>query len=469
MRPSRLLRVWRVCLGVVGGLAVGAATASAADALRLVRLSPPSGDILGTWGESDWHTQAGAYIEAEFEYHMDSVPLAAVNWWPRGLHSMYSYGWRTFGPGSGRFTVRFTRNCIGETKPTAPIISDELTYDMAEQIATGSSRVLASGAQPASWRFICPDRRLPDLAVQMAAPTVIAPGEPLPADVAVIVRNRGGSTAPGTIDVTDPANGYMVDLVLSTDEIVPEGAAVVSTTFREDALILGGRVSRTHDLAAGALSAYPLAGMFIPADTPPGLYFLCARVDPWGRVRESNERNNVACAPVQVGSLDPVWIDFERVHEPGAVPGADATNLYARLGVTFPSHPRIIDGVPISSGFQSLMQGDDGPRPPRTCGALEIALHPSLHARRVQFEARNLGFIGIPVRVATTARDADGAIVARDVRVNESRLGALRPFELIRLRIEPPARDIRTVTLEYNTCPPNVVIDNLSVNLRPRP
>jgi len=56
----------------------------------------------------------------------------------------------------------------------------------------------------------------------------------------------------------------------------------------------GGRVSRTADLAPGAFRQYAV-GAGIPADTPPGDYFLCATVDPGGAVPESNEGNNTTC------------------------------------------------------------------------------------------------------------------------------------------------------------------------------
>ena len=38
---------------------------------------------------------------------------------------------------------------------------------------------------------------------------------------------------------------------------------------------------------------------------------------------------------------DTVTIDFESSGHPGAVPGADATNLYIAQGVRFPSRPTI--------------------------------------------------------------------------------------------------------------------------------
>jgi hypothetical protein len=103
----------------------------------------------------------------------------------------------------------------------------------------------------------------------------------------------------------------MIDLVLSRDITMPEGWAQLPSppgeTFEEDGLLHGGRVSRTPDVPAKSsveLSADPpinsCAGGIIPSQTPPGLYFICARIDPGNEVEESNEDNNVSWLEVQV-------------------------------------------------------------------------------------------------------------------------------------------------------------------------
>ena len=162
-----------------------------------------------------------------------------------------------------------------------------------------------------------------------------------------------------------------------------------------------------------------------------------------------------------------VLIDFERRSDPPAEPWADAIEIYRALGVTFPSHPTILPNAALSSGFQSLIQTDPrGPRPERRCGPLEIALAPELRAGRISFEARNVGFIGIPVQITVTGRDAGGTVVARVTRVSESRLGRLQPVEMIDLEAGAAAADLVRVTVEYGSCPPQVVIDNLLVSAR---
>jgi hypothetical protein len=45
-------------------------------------------------------------------------------------------------------------------------------------------------------------------------------------------------------------------------------------------------------------------GGIIPVQTPPGLYYLCARVDPADDVAEAIEDNNATC--VQVSVISPL-------------------------------------------------------------------------------------------------------------------------------------------------------------------
>ncbi len=105
----------------------------------------------------------------------------------------------------------------------------------------------------------------------------------------------------------------MIDLVLSTDTKVPEGFAKpadqVGAIFEEDALLVGGRVSRTPDIPAmGSIilsTASPVSsdvGGIIPLQTPPGSYYLCARIDPGGAIQETDETNNLTCLEVTVGN-----------------------------------------------------------------------------------------------------------------------------------------------------------------------
>lgn len=142
-------------------------------------------------------------------------------------------------------------------------------------------------------------RRRPDLIVRnlSAGPSTVAPGANL--NVKALIRNNGNATAPGTAS----GNGYMVDITLGTDTNTPPGFATYSPNYSEDVLLKGGRFSNTTDLAPGTMKSYGDANNQIPSDTPPGNYYVCARVDPGGEVAESNEGNNTRCVRITVRRL----------------------------------------------------------------------------------------------------------------------------------------------------------------------
>jgi hypothetical protein len=129
-------------------------------------------------------------------------------------------------------------------------------------------------------------------------------GDEVKDTVKITVSNKGSGKALGTQDAG--ANGYMVDLILSTDKNVPVQFATLPNpyTFKEDMLLKGGRLSNTDTLAPGASRVYsvatppPIAGL-IPPGTPSKVY-LCAVVDPGKKINESNENNNVDFRPISI-------------------------------------------------------------------------------------------------------------------------------------------------------------------------
>jgi hypothetical protein len=146
---------------------------------------------------------------------------------------------------------------------------------------------------------------MPDLVVVIRSPRMANAGDEIGLAINIRARNRGLAAAlgtPGPIDPTRPA-GYMIDVVLSTNALLPDGFANPSANFVEDMLLRGGRISRTADLAPGAIRGYPV-GATIPADTPTGWYFLCARIDPGSKVAESKEHNNTACYPIHIRGVN---------------------------------------------------------------------------------------------------------------------------------------------------------------------
>lgn len=137
----------------------------------------------------------------------------------------------------------------------------------------------------------------PDLVVEVSSPASAVAGSDV--EVPAKVRNNGGGPASGTVSAS--SNGYMVDIVLSSDTNVPDGWATYSPTYKEDVLLKGGRISNTDDLAPGDEKLYQYS-YGTPADTPAGDYYICARIDPGKKVAESDEGNNVSCTPIRINS-----------------------------------------------------------------------------------------------------------------------------------------------------------------------
>ena len=173
--------------------------------------------------------------------------------------------------------------------------------------------VLALTAASLSGGASFSDSPLPDLVANITGPSSAEAGDPLAREVSVTVRNLGDQAAPGTIspDGRVNADGYFVELVLSSDKSVAVRPATFSAGFMEDMLLKGGRVSRTNDVASStSLMVWdPTTAqeddLQIPNDTSSGNYFICAVVDPSGTVDEEDESNNVDCAAITIDGVDP--------------------------------------------------------------------------------------------------------------------------------------------------------------------
>ncbi|MDX1502883.1 MAG: CARDB domain-containing protein [Thermoanaerobaculia bacterium] len=139
----------------------------------------------------------------------------------------------------------------------------------------------------------------PDLTVNVDARSAYQDEEDVRGTVFANVENVGSAAAAGTASAG--ASGYMVDLVLSTDGTVPVAFATVPSpyVFQDDMLLVGGRISNTVDLAAGASHNYDGHGGKLPPGTPTGSY-LCAVVDPNNVIAESDETNNTSCVQFKV-------------------------------------------------------------------------------------------------------------------------------------------------------------------------
>lgn len=145
------------------------------------------------------------------------------------------------------------------------------------------------------------ERLTADLVVTVSTANSIEPGEDL-SPIEVRVKNIGNTRALGSESAG--AEGYFVDLVLSSDTEVPKGFASFSPNYSEDVLLLGGRLSNTPDLKPGEEFVFTTSAG-IPTDTPDGNYFIAAQIDSGQKVPESNEKNNVSFSPLQIASNPP--------------------------------------------------------------------------------------------------------------------------------------------------------------------
>ncbi len=313
-------------------------------------------------------------------------------------------------------------------------------------------------------------------------------GQPFNLQTGYTVENQG--TAPAEHE----SNIVQVDWVLSTDEIVPPGGARITAGYAEDALLPGGRDQVELPIGPGDSV---VSELFVPnnlsihADTPPGVYYLCAYVDPFDIIAENSETNNVTCHTIIVDSTidgTPFCLDFEEEHHSDsdfdasthihAVPETDAINLYSTKGIWFTSNPKITFNPVLSDRFQALVQGDiEAARPETTCGTLEFHLSNELSADQVSLEARNVGFIPFPVHIEGLAygrKNGEEIEVDRFDFTSQSSLGDLSTMVEVTLESdldgdatadppELPEPPISRVTLDYLTCPPLTMVDNLCV------
>lgn len=157
-----------------------------------------------------------------------------------------------------------------------------------------------------------------DLKIRIKCPGKATAGQDLKQTINVYVTNTGNAAA----------KNFPVDLIISKNASAPMQYAVYSATFKEDALLLGGR-EFVAALAPGQTKAVKLYGKNrIPADTPTGMYFLGAIVDAGNKVREINERNNMDFCRIKVkGSVpvteepEPCGISFTSMSKNSGYPG----------------------------------------------------------------------------------------------------------------------------------------------------
>ena len=279
---------------------VAAGSALAADELEIVSLTPASGAVNAVVGGP---IGPGNSVEVTFRYKLESAAKGQIGAYTAGVagnpaHEGVNVPY-VVTRGSGTIKSRFSVACNPNFPP--PIAISNLRYAMFELDAGGNIvRPLVEKFRQVSYTFDCQvSGRKPDLVVSLSVPSTAKAGQDIGPMIKVVAKNIGAAPAPGTVGSLSPANGYMIDVVLSKDMNVPPGFAVYSAHFAEDVLLQGGRISNTEDLPAGGTKAYPTGGG-IPADTKTGSYYVCASIDPANKVAESNETNNVACKRVRI-------------------------------------------------------------------------------------------------------------------------------------------------------------------------
>ncbi|MEZ4885024.1 MAG: CARDB domain-containing protein [Chitinophagales bacterium] len=139
----------------------------------------------------------------------------------------------------------------------------------------------------------------PDLVIEKITinPLVCyATTNPEPLNIEVTIRNRSRtSKALGTND--EPQEGYMIDIIFSTDQSAPVQYAILPQpyNFQEDMLAIGGRISNTSTLLPGESATYKLTTRVPTVDRricANGYMYVGAVADSGQKIAEMNEANN---------------------------------------------------------------------------------------------------------------------------------------------------------------------------------
>jgi hypothetical protein len=131
-----------------------------------------------------------------------------------------------------------------------------------------------------------------DLKVKIRrCPRNVSPGQELGSKFKVM----GKSTFPGAL------SDVAVDIILSSNRHYksPAPYATYSPNYSEDVLLKGGREHISFS-GPGTVTVKLNGTNTIPADTPPGIYYLGAVIDTGNKVSESNERNNKSFCKIRV-------------------------------------------------------------------------------------------------------------------------------------------------------------------------
>jgi hypothetical protein len=140
-----------------------------------------------------------------------------------------------------------------------------------------------------------------DLTGDLEYPIEVSPGDDLGGRVKITIRNNG----------TGPVGEFNVELVLSSDTQVPAKPGTFSDTFAEDMLLQGGR-QKIEALKPGeSIVLNPEGPLKIPADTPPGRFYLGVVIDTENKIEENSEENNIVTKFIMISYPAPKLITVE--------------------------------------------------------------------------------------------------------------------------------------------------------------
>ncbi len=130
----------------------------------------------------------------------------------------------------------------------------------------------------------------PDLRAKIKCPKSAFAGQDLGKKIKVKLINSG---AGGAEEVG-------VDILLSSDKVIPLQLAGYQANWKEDVLLLGGREFVNYIKGKTSVNVKMNGNNRIPADTPPGQYYIGVFVDSKDVNRESNERNNTDLCSIRI-------------------------------------------------------------------------------------------------------------------------------------------------------------------------
>lgn len=131
-----------------------------------------------------------------------------------------------------------------------------------------------------------------DLSIRITrCPQSVKPGQNLGAQFQV----TGKSTFPNAL------TSIAVDIILTSKATYPVPApyAVYSPKYSDGVLLKGGR-EHISFRGPGTVTVKLNGSNTIPADTPPGTYYLGAVIDAGNKVKEGNEKNNVSFCRIKI-------------------------------------------------------------------------------------------------------------------------------------------------------------------------